>query len=225
MAIPIQSQIYNPVTGVFGIGQMQIFGFGTSASSWTVPAGIGKVRVRLWGGGATAGGGGGFAIKTINDLSGVTSIAVQVGGTFGASSFGNYVSATGGTNTSGSYGGTGVGGDINYSGGNMVGGGAGSIFGNGGSSDMPGASGFYGANYGGNGLLGSGSSLAAATNYFSVGNSGMQSSFSIDFIGTGGGGVTTTGSGYNGGGGGLGGYPGGGGQTGVGAPGMVIVEW
>ena len=87
MAIPIQSQIYNPITGVFGIGQMQVFGYGSSATAWAVPAGIGKVRVRLWGGGATNGGGGGFAIKTINDLAGVTSIAVQVGGIGGASSF------------------------------------------------------------------------------------------------------------------------------------------
>jgi len=74
MSIPIQSQIFNPITGVFGTGQMQIFGSGQSGI-WYIPLGIGKVRVRMWGGGggvAGPGGGGGFALKTIYDLTGVT---------------------------------------------------------------------------------------------------------------------------------------------------------
>ena len=100
MTVPIQSQIFNPITGVFGTGQMQFFGPGQSGT-WTVPAGVGKVRVRLFGAGAgQSGGGGGFALKTIYDLSGVTSVAVTVGagvnGSGGTSSFGSYVSASGG---------------------------------------------------------------------------------------------------------------------------------
>jgi len=169
MAIPIQSQIFNPITGVFGTGQMQIF---SSSGTWTVPPGIGKVRVRMWGAGGPnngnssnygGGGGGGFTLKTIYDLTGVTSVAVTVGVglnpvstttiiTAGTSSFGSYCSATGGSSTysgSSGLGGTGIGGDINTSGGSSAnatsatnggGGGCGSIFGNGGNctpSQMP----------------------------------------------------------------------------------------
>lgn len=139
MAIPIQSSISNPVSGAFGIGQVQFF---SNSGTWNVPPGIAKVRVRMWGGGGGytahgtyygAGGGGGFAIKTIYDLTGVTSVAVIVGnggtretsGTTlrfaGTSSFGSYCSATGGATNGGvassNIGGTGIGGDINTSGG------------------------------------------------------------------------------------------------------------
>ena len=65
MTIAIQSQISNPITGVFGTGQVQIF---STSGVWTVPPGIGKVRVRLWGAGGSFcntstnyGGGGGGA--------------------------------------------------------------------------------------------------------------------------------------------------------------------
>lgn len=166
MAIPTQSSISNPVSGAFGIGQVQFF---SNSGTWTAPPGVAKVRVRMWGGGGGytsfgpsnygAGGGGGFAIKTIYDLTGVTSVAVVVGnggtreasGTTlrfaGTSSFGSYCSATGGATGGGvafsNVGGTGVGGDINTTGGIGFwgnssevggGGGCGSIFGNGGSA-------------------------------------------------------------------------------------------
>ena len=224
MTIATTSQIFNPVSGVFGTGQMQIFGAGMSGI-WTVPPGIGKVRVRCFGGGGTSGGGGGFAIKAVYDLAGITLIPVTVASAGGTSSFGSYVSATGGSTTSPYTGGSGVGGDVNSSGGTGRGSGVGSLFGNGGSATgpNPGASGYYDSSWSGAGLMGSGAIAGTVTGYASTGNSGMQSSFSIDFIGTGGGGVTN--SGYNGGGGYTGGYPGGGGNANGGAPGMVIVEW
>lgn len=224
MSVPIQSQIFNPITGVFGTGQMQIFGSGQSGT-WTVPAGIGKVRVRCFGGGASGGAGGGFAIKSIYDLTGVTSVAVTVASAGGTSSFGSYVSATGGTSTP--TGGSGVGGDINASGGSVSGGGVGSLFGNGGTPSIPGGSGYYTAagSPAGNGILGSGGVFNTTTTYIINNPTTGMPYFSIDFIGTGGGGSGNTfGNGINGGGGSLGGYPGGGGNN-TGAPGMVIVEW
>lgn len=229
MAVPIQSQIFNPVSGVFGTGQMQIFGAGMSGS-WTVPPGIGKVRARCFGGGGY--GGGGFAIKAVYDLAGITSIPVTVagGGVSGigsTSSFGSYVSATGGTTT----GGSGLGGDINASGGygtSGQGGGVGNLFGQGGSTQLAPFSGSSGAAQSTttlsqmNGFLGSGGGSTSGTVPGFPSASGMNANFSIDFIGTGGGGS----QGANGGGGiQYGGYPGGGGNTTGGAPGMVIVEW
>ena len=120
--------VQNPVTGVFGTGNVQWF---TTSGTWYVPAGIYACRVRLWGGGGGgsntgtyySGGGGGFALKTIYDLSGVTSVSITVGsgaiGTTttstpsgGTSSFGSYVSATGGGSNSTNTGGTGIGGDL-----------------------------------------------------------------------------------------------------------------
>ena len=238
MTIPIQSQIYNPITGVFGTGQIQVFGVGQSGS-WAVPNGIGKVRVRLWGAGgggsSNGGGGGGFALKTIYDLSGVSSIAVTVGnggtGNGATSSFGSYVSATGGlSGVNGGTGGSGVGGDINASGGLGSGtsypAGAGSLWGNGGGNNgnSIGASG-SGVNSSNtplpNGFLGV-SSFYASTSGVVPPTNGMPI-FSIDFIGIGGAGSYYF-SGINGGGGYYGGYPGGGGYQ-TGAPGMVIVEF
>jgi len=164
MAVPIQSQINNPISGVFGIGQMQIF---SASGTWTVPPGVSKVRARMWGAGANfnqdagyyaGGGGGGFALKTIYELTGVISIAVTVGSGVnyitsgstatgfqaGTSSFGSYCSATGGkygVTSDANNGGAGVGGDINNSGGKGGygagtgaggGGGSASLIGNGG---------------------------------------------------------------------------------------------
>ena len=54
MGAPIVSQIYNPVSGVFGTGQMRIFGSGGSGS-WIVPAGVNRVRARCFGAGAGGG--------------------------------------------------------------------------------------------------------------------------------------------------------------------------
>jgi hypothetical protein len=155
----IQSQINNPITGVFGTGQVQLF---SSSGTWFVPAGVTKVRVRMWGAGASSGnqssyysggGGGGFALKTIYDLIGVTSVPISVGAGIispstattagfqaGTSSFGSYCSATGGTTsittTDGAVGGSGIGGDINNSGGKAGWGGGSSVGGGGGSASL-----------------------------------------------------------------------------------------
>lgn len=249
MAIQTISTTNNPITGVFGTGQVQFF---TATGVWTVPPGIGKVRARMWGGGGgNDGGGGGFALKTIYDLSGVTSVAVIVGAgptstiTGGTSSFGSYVSATGGsasgTSATVTAGGTGIGGDINNTGGTggaaVGGGGSASVFGNGGAGatvttnvgrnstgGAGGAGGGTTTGLGGNGffgIAGNGSSILGVLN---------MPAFSIDFIGTGFGGGTGLFSGMNGGGGstsaGAGGFPGGGGGNTLGAGGgLVIVEW
>jgi len=271
MAITTVNQIYNPISGAFGSGNIMVYAGSTAPSgsqtattfTWTVPAGVDAVRVRLWGGGGYDGGaGGGFAIKSIYGLSGTTSVLISVafGGngsttTGGTSSFGSFVSATGGETTTGAAG-TGVGGDINTSGGlggptsSSGGGGVGSIFGDGASygtstvnSSLP-TFGGAGAGQGTVGTLSSGSGFigggaAVQVNVttapvtravLSTPNSGLQK-FSIDFIGTGGGGYLYV-NGRNGGGGGYspsvaGGIPGGGGgeALGLGAPGLVIVEW
>lgn len=254
MAIALTQTAFNPITGVFGSGNVQVFGgkgTATGSYTWTVPPGVAKVRVRVWSaGGGNGGSGGGFAMKTIFDLTGVSTVAVTVGAgavntTGGTSSFGSYVSVTGGAANGGSAGSS-TSGDINQSGGLGVsscgGGGVGSLFGDGGSSagtvGNSGASGGGGtgsstAYGGGSGLFGS------AGQYISSGTSaalvtpttGLIGQFSIDFIGTGGGGAYNQ-SGANGGGGGQGGsggYPGGGGGinsgSNAGAAGMVIVEW
>ena len=256
MAIALTATAFNPITGVFGSGNVQVFGGrGTTTGSytWTVPPGVAKVRVRVWSaGGANSGSGGGFAMKTVFDLSGVSTVAVTVGAgststTGGTSSFGSYVSVTGGGATGGAVG-TSTSGDINQSGGIGVatygGGGVGSLFGDGGASGSSGvgnsgASGGGGSLSsptngfgGGSGLLGSGSSWVASGTAAAIvfPTSGLIGQFSIDFIGTGGGGAYTQ-SGANGGGGGYGGsggYPGGGAGSGTtqhSGAGMVIVEW
>jgi hypothetical protein len=272
----IQSQINNPITGVFGTGQVQIF---SSSGTWFVPAGVARVRVRMWGAGAgscsnssyySGGGGGGFALKTIYDLSGVTSVGVTVGAGIvsqssataagtqaGTSSFGSYCSATGGitaTTTDVNFGGSGVGGDINNSGGkggwgqtSAVGGGGGSasLIGNGGNGtvNIPvtstgGAGAGWGSSttntFGGNGFLTTGGIFSNTTTFYAIQPTASIQPFSIDFIGTGGGGGPYQ-NGVNGGGGGYtyyGGFPGGGNGYGATSPstnlspgGLVIVEW
>lgn len=162
-ATPAGSNSANFITGTFGSGATRWF---TASGSFVVPDDVSSVRVRLWGGGAaggggsqtSGGGGGGFALKVISSLTSGDSIPVTVGAggqsnagfNGGTSSFGSYVSATGGTGandrTNGNHvGGTGIGGDINASGGgistyevwgvteygNSGGGGAGSLLGDG----------------------------------------------------------------------------------------------
>jgi hypothetical protein len=270
----VTNQIYNPITKVFGSGNVMVYAGSTALTgaqtvttfTWTVPAGTDAVRVRLWGGGGNNGGaGGGFAIKSIYGISGTVSILISVGyggnattTTGGTSSFGSFVSATGGVTSTGAVG-TGTGGDINTSGGlgggTGGGGGAGSIFGNGGSSiNASTALSTYGGGGASNGTNTPGSNLPAAGSGFigsggAIGGDGTGipivatvvalpasglSKFSIDFLGTGGAGIAT-GNGRNGGAGAIttinsisGGTPGGGGgggATGLGAPGLVIVEW
>lgn len=256
MAIALTSTAFNPITGVFGSGNVQVFGGrGTTTGSytWTVPPGVAKVRVRLWSaGGANSGSGGGFAMKTIFDLSGVSTVAVTVGAgstttSGGTSSFGSFVSVTGGGATGGAVG-TSTSGDINSSGGigtaSNGGGGVGSLFGDGGGTN--GAFGQSGASGGGAMSSTSSSTVSGGAGLFGSGGqyissgaaialitptTGLVGQFSIDFIGTGGGGSYIQ-SGANGGGGGYsgsGGYPGGGAGTGTSGQssgaGMVIVEW
>jgi hypothetical protein len=231
MALIQQGSVFNPITGVFGTGQVQFYPGGTTAQTytWTVPPGIGKVRVRVWGGGAggngatNGGGGGGFAMKAIYDLTGVASITVTVGlggaSTIsgGTSSFGSFVSVTGGVSSTGA-GGTATGGDLNYTGGagavtSIAGGGVAGLFGNGGNANasaaiVNGANGCSGSgggaspSCGGNGFLGVGAQYSStATTISNPATSGLQPQFSIDFIGCGGGG-TGPNPGVNGGGGG-----------------------
>lgn len=265
MAIPIIQNANNPFTGVFGTGQIAFF---TSSTKWIVPAGINAVRVRLWGAGGggsslasyTGGGGGGFALKTIYDLQGATSINVIVGigspqNSGQSSSFGSFVSATGGVSSISTsdtlLGGVGVGGDINNKGGNGYnpggtasgggGGGAAGLFGNGGDgSSTNGKDGCSGggaastATRGGNGIFGNGAYYAAQT-YTVVALPAEIGTFktipSIDFIATGGGGNNFLSPANGGGASGNnnGAFPGGGGGGGgavtAGGNGLVIVEY
>jgi hypothetical protein len=224
----------NPITGVFGTGRIQFFGV---SGTFTVPAGITSVRARVWAAGATASanggsGGCGFSIKTIIGLTPGATIAVTVGQVSGASSsFGAYNSATGGSPGSallGGAGGSGVGGDFNYTGGAggtagansnyCGGGGAANILGNGGagggssgSSYYPGSCGASGGGGatgtaagtpggGGTGFTGIPGAGGPTTSPYSGGNATMpQYLTSIDFIGTGsGGGASNPSGGYGG---------------------------
>lgn len=245
MAYPTQGIVANalPGTGVFGFGQVQVFGV---SGTFVVPAGVNNVRVRLWAaGGGSGGGGGGFAMRTIYNLAGLglTSVAVTVPTASGSSSaggtvsFGTLVSATGGSSgSSDNFGGTGVGGDINTTGGRGTssggGGGVASMWGNGGNGTNPPTSAASGggssssSTSGGSGLTGAGGVWNGGTNAPASPQTNLFGS--IDFIGTGGGGGFQM-SGVNGGGGGMnmpGGFPGGGGgQSNPGAAGLVIVEY
>ena len=97
-----------------GIPNQQIF---TSSGTFTVPAGVTKVEVFVWGGGggggvggySSVGSGGGFCQAFVTELTPGTGITVTVGSggagaqapnagsTGGTSSFGTFVSATGGS--------------------------------------------------------------------------------------------------------------------------------
>ena len=119
-----------------GFGNMQVF---TASGTFTVPAGVSKVKVTLVGGGGgggngsgtngnrgSGGGGGGGAIKVITGLTpgGTVSVTVGAGGASatagGTSSFGAYCSATGGGAGASNAvyvspnGGVGSGGDLNF---------------------------------------------------------------------------------------------------------------
>ncbi len=88
-----------------GIG-MQVFST-VGTSSFTIPAGVTKIIVEVWGGGGDGGsggggggGGGGYGKDIFNVIPG-TIYNVTVGGASGTSSFGALISATGGNSGSG----------------------------------------------------------------------------------------------------------------------------
>ena len=129
-----------------GFSSLQAF---TASASFNVPVGVTRLKLTVMGGGGaggthatTPGGGGGAGGQAIRILTGMTPGTVipitvgpggtpltggstGIGGAGGTSSFGVYVSATGGAGggggsgsapAAGGAGGTGVGGDINYGG-------------------------------------------------------------------------------------------------------------
>lgn len=125
-----------------GFSNMQVF---TASGTFTVPAGITKVKATVVGGGggggagngdapSNGGGGGGTAIEIISALTPASNVSVTIGaggasgggpasggtgGTGGTSSFGAYCSATGGggSNVGGyGFGGLGSGGNLNIRG-------------------------------------------------------------------------------------------------------------
>jgi len=185
----------------------------TSSGTFTVPAGVTKVKVTVVGGGGggrTAtnstsqggGGAGGAAIKVITGLTPGGTVAVTVGAGGAAntsgvtSSFGSYCSATGGSSPAtggpggGGAGGTATGGDINFTG---------------------------GAGNGGNGVNGTVSGTAGNGGSSIFGGAGLGAT-STNSANTAGAGAPGTGAG---GGGGCGGP----GTGGAGGSGIVIVEY
>ena len=188
--------LYNPISGIYGNAEVEYF---FESGNFIVPLNVARIRVRLWGGGGTVGGGGGgFAMKEIQVNSGdIIPVTVGRGGYGSAvatrdgqtSSFGSYVSATGGLsyNTSTINEGTGIGGDINYDGGRT-----------GATTQEACAASIFGNGYGTTGISNTGKWKNFGPNYgiTSVGSEsiGITKEFCIDFLGTG-----SYGSSYNGG--------------------------
>jgi hypothetical protein len=251
--------ISNPITGTFGTGNVRFFAglprvAGASVSNFVVPSGISSVRVRLWGAGNQNGTSSGFAIKTIYGLTeGQTIVVTAANAPSGStvrsdSSFGSFVSVTGGEAFATGLRGTGVGGDINYLGGlpfasGQAAAGTANVFGNAsdGANVSNGVAGVSGAgsvqgtdsnpSQGGDGIYGRGGFTYFASSFgasFTLPTSGLDSTvLNLDAIGTGGGGANRQ-NGINGGGGGnngMGGFPGGGGAGTTAGSGLVIVEW
>jgi hypothetical protein len=175
-----------------GFANMQVF---TGSGTFTIPAGVTKVKVTVVGGGGNGanggsalgsggggGGGGGAAIEIISGLTPLSTVSVTVGGVAGTSSFGAYCSATGGASGSGGTagaGGVGSGGQLN------IGGAHGTW-----PTSTSGSSAAYGeGGNGGSSFLGGGGSANTASNN---GTSGQS------YGGGGGGGSTSGGSGGSG---------------------------
>lgn len=185
----------NPYSGIFGTGNFKIF---LASGTFNIPAGVTTVRSRVWSGAGNGylgtsssapgpgGGGCGYSMKITTGLSPLGSIAVTVGGANSASSFGSYHSATGGqpsTNgVNGGLPGSGVGGDVNFtggiggaavsSGGSGGGGGAANVFGNGADGGQS-ASGANVAQSGRSGFCGGGGGGAATANCAGYGGNGQ----------------------------------------------------
>jgi hypothetical protein len=125
----IRSDAANGRLAVFGKGNFEVF---DSPGTFIVNPDISSIRVRVIGAGGNGtaggsgspgsngagGGGGGYAHKVITSFSAPRTYAVTVGtAPGGTSSFGSEVSATGGAEGSGPrVGGTGSGGDVNFTG-------------------------------------------------------------------------------------------------------------
>jgi hypothetical protein len=184
----------------------------TTSGTFTVPAGVTKVKVTVVGGGgggttATSstpqggGGAGGAAIKVITGLTpgGTVAVTVDPGGAAetagGTSSFGTYCSATGGARAAvrtgnpgpGGAGGTGSGGDVNFTGGAGTGGSGviNVVAGNGGTG---GNSIFGGGGLGGTGVNG-GAAGAGGPNTGGGGAGGNSANSSPNAGGAGGSGI------------------------------------
>lgn len=223
-----------PITGRFGSGNVRII----PASTTFTPTFTGPHEVRLWGAGnagfdgaVNGGGAGGFAYGIVSLTAGVGvtvtvgagAVTPNVGG--GTTSFGAYLSATGGVASSGN-GGSGVGGTRNFSGGDggasqFGGGGAASLYGDGGDGDAPAGGvltrasggGAWGDNQNGRpGLTGApGESTRTADGaggfVYWAGSAHTPADLPLDYWGTGSGGAGfggtgRAGTGQNGGGGG-----------------------
>ncbi len=193
-----------------------------ASGTFTVPANVTEVTAEVWGAGSGAwgawgatnqggggGGGGGYARKAVTGLTAGQVIAVTVGlggagaapgetpSAGGSSSFGPYVSATGGAinpassganPVNGNFGGTGTGGDVN-------------ITGSAGQSAQEGPSGVNNGGMGGGAAMGGG---AQQSSFAGPGNGGIVPGGGAS------GGTSVAGTGYSGG---------------DGARGLVIVRW
>ena len=201
----------------------------TTSKTWTVPAGVTQIQVRLFGGGGSgtySGGGGGHMAYGEFDVSAGTKYAITIGAggvnsstsadsgnSGGSTSFGDLLVAYGGegcsSNKGGSGGTGGCGCDTRWSG-NCTGGDG--SYGGGGGGDVPGLGGVYGG-YGG--AVGVDSGCGKFT-----GDSAGQSLLSHCGGGGGGYGATKLNTGNYGGTG----Y-GAGGGNGNGAPGICIIKY
>lgn len=125
-----QRGVINPIFR----NDIRVFDINPGTRQWTVPAGVSRVRVAVIGAGSgyhkpgsnveKGGHGGGYAEKIIDVIPGQTysytvGASGQIGKAGGSSSFGGFLSATGGgaREIAGSTPGIGTGGDVNTSGG------------------------------------------------------------------------------------------------------------
>jgi hypothetical protein len=220
MPISLKSTVAAPVAAYGSLkSSIALMDFNPGTRSWTVPAGVKRIRLFVVGGGGyDQGCGGGYSEKTLDVTAGqVISYTVGAPGistapTGGTSSAGGVISATGGAMKGGAPG-VGSGGDVNTSGGNGLafssygGASAGHAFGNGSYSPANIGAGFSssrfsyvdgwkigllpGESYGYGGIFDSGTELK----YPGMGGGGSVSAALWSTGGLGGGGGGTSGSG------------------------------